>query len=151
MPPAFSMAPPPAAWLAENVLLVTVNAPELLKMAPPCTVPVGGPPPKVWLVENVLLVMVNVSVAPEFTLKISYAFVPSNVMACPLPSIDKLPGEVFAIAGRALLSVIVPGPVVASVAIQRVEQRMKRELEFAAEVKALQRRLAKLGKALKAV
>ncbi len=30
------------------------------------------------------------------------------VMACPLPSIVKLPGEVFAIGGSVLLNVIVP-------------------------------------------
>src|SRR5208337_1524582 len=128
-PPAPSwLLLPPLAWLAENVLLVTVTAPPL-EMAPPAPKP---PLPVAWLPENVLSATVSVPllkmappwagapvtlpfskvrscrlrVAPEFT-----------TISCTEPSpLIVIPGEVVGpsmvrfpvIAGNVDRSVIVP-------------------------------------------
>jgi hypothetical protein len=50
----------------------------------------------------------TVRIAPAFTTKTSERLAPSIVTLCSVSSIVKLPGDVFATAGRGLVSVIVP-------------------------------------------
>src|ERR1700735_1449501 len=58
--PLLKMAPPKkAAWFAENVLLVTVSVLRL-KIPPPSPTPGMPPPPVAWLAENVLWVPLGV-------------------------------------------------------------------------------------------
>ena len=86
------------AELLEKVQLPTVSVP-LLSM----------PPPSPAVFPWAIVIELRLSVAPEFTDNTSKELAPSTVMLCPVPSIVRLPGELFAIAGSVpCASVIVP-------------------------------------------